>query len=249
MEHLRTPPCAEQRFRGADELDLFRKELGSFVRAHEFLPQIVNFADPDLEKRSIFYRHPLPVLRVNDAPVALDLSGFVVAKYALKDKGKAQLKLADDDEALLKPATEVESGQTKDPVLVTWEEIIQQASLPFEGEDMDAVAHFVEGVRREMGKNPKLQTQAENNSHDHFKNSPDLERAPAEAVTNAMDSHQNLSLQALGDKRIRQALLRVLSMPLYEDLRRKGYLWRGQLWELILLPLKGILVVNIAQLG
>jgi type I restriction enzyme, R subunit len=202
-----------------DALDLFRKDLGSFVRAYDFLSQIVDFADTDLEKRSIFYKHLLPVLRVNDAKVALDLSGVVLAKYALKDKGEAQLNLSGED-ALLKPPTDVGSGQGKDPILVTWEEIIQQANLPFEGEELDAVAHFVEGVRRELVKNETLQKQAQNNSRSHFGSSPHLEKAVSDAVTNSMDSHYNLSLQALGDKTKMHALLKMLSELVYEELQR-----------------------------
>jgi type I restriction enzyme R subunit len=200
------------------ELDLFRKDLGSFVRAYDFLSQIVDFADTDLEKRSIYYKHLLPVLRVNDAKVALDLSGVVLAKYALKDKGQAQLQLSGED-ALLKPPTEVGTGQAKDPVLATWEEIIQQANLPFEGEELDAVAHFVEGVRRELVKNETLQKQARNNSRSHFGSSPHLEKAVTDAVSNSMDSHSNLSLQALGDKTKMHALLKMLSALIYEELQ------------------------------
>lgn len=201
-----------------DELDLFRKDLGSFVRAYDFLSQIVDFADTDLEKRSIYYKHLLPVLRVNDAKVALDLSGVVLAKYALKDKGQAQLQLSGED-ALLKPPTDVGTGQVKDPVLATWEEIIQQANLPFEGEELDAVAHFVEGVRRELVKNETLQKQAQNNTRSHFNTSPELHGALSTAVINSMESHRNLSIQALGDKTKMQALLKMLSELVYEDLQ------------------------------
>ncbi|KAA0973018.1 type I restriction endonuclease subunit R [Paeniglutamicibacter gangotriensis] len=201
-----------------DELDLFRKDLGSFVRAYDFLSQIFDFADTDLEKRSIYYKHLLPVLRVNDAKVALDLSGVVLAKYALKDKGKAQLQLTGED-APLKPPTEVGTGQAKDPVLVTWEEIIQQANLPFEGEEMDAVAHFVEGVRRELVKNETLQKQAQNNSRSHFGSSPHLAQAVTDAVSNSMASHYNLSLQALGDTTKMTALLKMLSELVYEEMQ------------------------------
>lgn len=201
-----------------DELDLFRKDLGSFVRAYDFLSQIVDFADTDLEKRSIYYKHLLPVLRINDAKVALDLTGVVLAKYALKDKGQAQLQLSGED-ALLKPPTDVGTGQAKDPVLATWEEIIQQANLPFEGEELDAVAHFVEGVRRELVKNETLQKQAQNNARSHFNTSPELHGALSTAVINSMESHRNLSIQALGDKTKMQALLKMLSELVYEDLQ------------------------------
>jgi type I restriction enzyme R subunit len=203
---------------GQDELDLFRKDLGSFIRAYDFLSQIYDYADTDLEKRAIYYKHLLPVLRVNDAKVALDLSGVVLAKYALKDKGEAQLQLSGEGE-LLRPLTDPGTGQAKDPVLVTWEEVIQQANLPFEGEELDAVAHFVEGVRRELVKNETLQKQAQNNSRSHFGSSPHLEKAVSDAVTNSMDSHYNLSLQALGDKTKMHALLKMLSELVYEELQ------------------------------
>ena len=43
-----------------EELDLFRKDVGSFVRLYDFLSQIVNYADTGLEKRSLFLRLLLP---------------------------------------------------------------------------------------------------------------------------------------------------------------------------------------------
>ena len=40
-----------------DALAIFRKDLGSFVRAYEFLSQIFDYGDTDLEKHNVFYRH------------------------------------------------------------------------------------------------------------------------------------------------------------------------------------------------
>ncbi|MGG5173044.1 type I restriction endonuclease subunit R [Pseudarthrobacter sp. J1738] len=202
-----------------DELELFRKDLGSFVRAYDFLSQIVNYADTDLEKRAIYYRHLLPGLRTNDARVDLDLSEVTLAKYALKDNGSASLKLGGDGETLT-PLTSPGTGQVKDPVLATWQEVIEQANLPFEGEDMPTVAHFMDGIRRELVKNPTLQVQARNNSRQHFSASPHLESAMIAAVTNAMESHQNLSLQVLSDKNKLKAVAALLIGTLYEELQR-----------------------------
>lgn len=140
------------------------------------------------------------------------------AKYALKDKGQAQLQLSGDD-ALLKPPTDVGTGLAKDPVLATWEEIIQQANLPFEGEELNAVAYFVEGVRRELVKNETLQIRAKNNARSHFNASLELHGAVSTAVINSMESHRNLSIQALRDKTKMQALLKMLSELIYEDMQ------------------------------
>jgi type I restriction enzyme R subunit len=44
-----------------DALDIFRKDMTSFNRAYDFLSQIINYGDTELEKRSVFYRHLLPM--------------------------------------------------------------------------------------------------------------------------------------------------------------------------------------------
>jgi type I restriction enzyme, R subunit len=69
-------------------------------------------------------------------------------------------------------------------------------------------------------KNETLQKQAQNNSRNHFGNSPHLEQAVTEAVSNSMDSHYNLSLQALGDKMKMKALLKMLSDLVYEEMQQ-----------------------------
>lgn len=200
------------------EFGQFRKDLGSFVRAYDFLSQLYNYSDTDLEKRSVYFRHLLGVLRVNDARIELDLSDVVLAKYALKDLGKSTLKLSGDGDPL-KPLIDVGTGQATDPVQATWREIIQQANLPLDGEEMGTIAHFLDGVNRELVKNPTLQTQARNNSEQHFSASPDLIRAITLAVTAAMDSHTNLSLQALGSKEKMRALVGVVGSGAYTEMQ------------------------------
>jgi len=37
-----------------DELQLFRKDVSTFIRQYDFLSQIVNYEDPSLEKLSIY---------------------------------------------------------------------------------------------------------------------------------------------------------------------------------------------------
>src|ERR1019366_3961988 len=48
-----------------DGLELFRRNLTAFVRAYDFLSQIVDYgSDTSLEKRSIFFRHLAPLLEI-----------------------------------------------------------------------------------------------------------------------------------------------------------------------------------------
>jgi len=46
-------------------LDLFKKNLTSFVRAYEFLPQIVSYEDRELEQFCVFAKHLSTLLRID----------------------------------------------------------------------------------------------------------------------------------------------------------------------------------------
>ena len=50
----------EQDTEALDALEIFRRNLGSFIRAYDFLAQIYDYGDTDLEKRYVFDRHLLP---------------------------------------------------------------------------------------------------------------------------------------------------------------------------------------------
>ncbi len=67
-----------------DALEIFKKDLGTFVRFYEFMSQIVDYSDKDLEKLSIYARNLRPMLRevlVYDDDV--DLDNVVLSHYRL----------------------------------------------------------------------------------------------------------------------------------------------------------------------
>jgi len=58
-----------------DRLELFRRNLTAFVRAYDFLSQIVDYGNnTSLEKRGIFFRHLAPLLDIPDPVEPIDLS-------------------------------------------------------------------------------------------------------------------------------------------------------------------------------
>ncbi|MFM9432232.1 hypothetical protein [Arthrobacter sp. MP_2.3] len=77
---------------------------------------------------TVSYEHLLPVLRVNDAKVALDLSGVVLAKYALKDKGEAQLQLSGEGELPIPLPWNRDSPSGTLPRW--WREVSRERALP-----------------------------------------------------------------------------------------------------------------------
>jgi type I restriction enzyme R subunit len=67
-----------------DSLDIFKKDLGTFVRFYEFMSQIVDYNDKDLEKLSLYARNLRPMLResvVDDDEI--DLSNVELSHYRL----------------------------------------------------------------------------------------------------------------------------------------------------------------------
>jgi len=57
-----------------DELQLFRKDVGTFIRQYDFLSQIVKYEGPSLEKLSIYLRHLAPVIANEQLNHEIDLS-------------------------------------------------------------------------------------------------------------------------------------------------------------------------------
>lgn len=91
-----------QRYQGAIQsddkteigvLDLFRKDVGTFVRLYDFMSQIVNYGDTDLEKRSIFLRLLERQIQPDSFSAEVDLSGVVLEEIKQVDRGTTDIDL------------------------------------------------------------------------------------------------------------------------------------------------------------
>ena len=147
-----------------DGLDVFRKDVASFIRLYDFLAQIVNYGDTDLEKRSVFFTHLLPWLAPQNENQAIDLSGVQLTHYRLEALDERRLAL-DDREQPLKPIADVGSGVAREPETAYLSTLIQKLNHLFEGELSDAdllgYAHHIKG---KLLENEKLAQQAARNS-------------------------------------------------------------------------------------
>jgi type I restriction enzyme R subunit len=210
---------------GGDEkarngLELFRRNVQAFVRAYDFLSQIVDYgAETALEKRAVFYRHLGPLLEIPDPRGEIDLSRVVLTHYHIKNLGNRLMPLADSagEDPKLKPMTEVGSAQVHDADLVRLREIIQKLNELFEGEltDKDQI-NYVHGIRDKMLENPVLAQQAAANQKDQFGASPDFESAMMNAVVAAYENHMAMSEQVLKRDNVKAGLKEILKDLVYE---------------------------------
>jgi len=204
---------------------LFRKDLGSFIRAYDFLSQIVNFADTDLEKRSIFYKHLLPVLRIDREQSSIDLSSVLMMHYNLRSKGQAEITLSKEasEDGKLSPLNEIGGGVAKDPAKEKLSEIIQTMNTLFDGELTDAdLLNYANHIRDKMMESSVLASQAAANEIDQFGASPDFEKVMMKAVVDAFKSHKTMSEQVLKKDAVKEGLSELLLSMVYEGLKAKA---------------------------
>lgn len=98
-----------------DALEIFKKDLGSFSRFYEFMSQIVEYDDKELEKISLFARSLRPLLREQAAEEdVIDLSNVSMSHYRLSKIRQQDVQLkADSTEHKLEPANDLGSAKPK----------------------------------------------------------------------------------------------------------------------------------------
>ncbi|MCE1226247.1 MAG: DEAD/DEAH box helicase family protein [Geobacteraceae bacterium] len=218
---------AEKEYRDQlEELILFKRNLGAFLRVYSFLSQIFDYGNTDIEKRAIFYRRLLPLLDFGREREGVDLSKVVLTHHKLKDQGKRTLDLKTGETGKLDPLSDTGSANLHDKEKALLSEIVQKVNELFEGEglsDEDKLVYVNNVLKGKLLESDVLVQQANNNTKEQFANSPDLANEIMNAIMDAMIAHSTMSTQALNSEKVRAGLQDVLLGPakLYEALREK----------------------------
>ncbi len=122
-----------------DQLDLFRKNLQSFVRLYEFLSQIVPYEDRELEQLCVYAKHLHPLLRLDRLQQDdVDVGELQLSHYRLSKRAEHQLRLSEEEgEYTLKPGSDVGSGKPHDPEKKRLSEIIEALNDIFGADTQD----------------------------------------------------------------------------------------------------------------
>jgi len=205
-----------------DELAIVRKDLASFVRLYDFLSQIINYGDTELEQRAIFFRLLVPLLATDRLSEEIDLSGVQLTHYRLKDQGTRRLNLKEGDgDYGLVPPGEVGSAEGRDPLLAKLAAIIQRMNDLFEGELSEAdLLSYAHHIRDKMLENQTLEQQAQHNTKEQFALG-DFRAAMMEAVADGLESYQSMAGQVLGNERVREGFAAVLLDVVYAALKER----------------------------
>ncbi|MAL95615.1 MAG: restriction endonuclease subunit R [Haliea sp.] len=189
----------EEAGKARDTLDLFRKNLQSFVRAYEFLSQIVHYDDAELEQLCVYARHLHPLLRVDRLDEAkVDVSELSLTHYRLTKRAEQQLRLAEEEgEHTLKSIQDVGTGKPHDPEKARLSEIIERLNDLFgaEVDDQDKL-HFANGIADRIERDDEVMAQIRGHSTEKVMHGL-FPKAVTDAVLDAIGDNEKLSVPVL----------------------------------------------------
>jgi type I restriction enzyme R subunit len=183
-------------------LDIFKKDLGTFERFYEFMSQLVDYDDDELEELALFAHHLQPLLREDRENCFIDLSDLSLTHYRLTRQDTRSLKLNEEagEDYRLKGMTSVGGGKFKDQEHEFLSVIIARLNDIFAGEFSDAdVLNYANTIADKVRENGVVMEQLKNNSPDQAMMG-DLPVAVEKAVIDSMDIHENLAKQLLEDE-------------------------------------------------
>ena len=221
-------PSAQAAKDELDALQLFKRDLGTFVRVYAFLGQVFDYGNTAIEKRAIFFKRLLPLLEFGREREGIDLSKVVLTHHRLKAQGQRSLALHDTEgDYQLQPLLDTGGGAVQDKQKLLLSEIVAKVNDLFEGDlsDDDQLVYVNHVLKGKLLESDLLRQQAASNTKEQFANSPDLAHALLDAIMDALSAHQTMSTQALNSERVRHGLTDILLGPaqLYEALRGAGH--------------------------
>lgn len=196
-----------------DALEIFKKDLGSYVRFYEFMSQIVDYDDKELEKLSLFARHLRPLLREKvDQDDDVDLSNVTLSHYRLSKIRQQDLKLKEDAaDYTLDPNTDIGSAKAKDKKEEFLSVILKRLNELFITDNLtdDDMLNYARTVADKVGENDRVMHQIRNNSSEQAFLG-DFPQAVDDAVMDSSDAHKNQMMQVLSNPQVAQGFARVV---------------------------------------
>lgn len=170
---------------------------------YEFLSQIVNYEDEDLEKLWAFIKHLIPNLKTYETKEPIDVSLVELTHYKLHKQKANDIPLVGEGEL-----SGIEGGGAvaRDPEKELMSEIVSEMNDLFEGElTDDDMLNYARTIRDKMVENSKVMQQVSNNSKEQamlggFKVAFD------DAIISSLDVHQNMAKQVLSEHKVREGL-------------------------------------------
>ena len=188
--------------REKDALEIFKKDLGTFVRFYEFMSQIVDYDDRNLEKLSLYARNLGPMLRETILDEDdIDLNNLVLTHYRLSKIRQQDIRLKEDtSEFKLEPGTELGTARPTDIKEELISRIINRLNELFITDQLTEkdLVNYAYTIRDKVSENKLVMVQIANNTPEQAMLG-DFPKAVDDAILGSSAAHQNQMLQLLSD--------------------------------------------------
>ncbi|WP_067904775.1 type I restriction endonuclease subunit R [Nocardia vaccinii] len=197
-------------------LDLFRKDVSTYVRLYDFMSQIVDYGEPYMEMLSIFLRLLEKVIADASWAAEVDLSDVVLVGVKHNKGVAVDISLTGDGQ--LKGIGAAGTGIRKDPKYVALQVVIDKMNDLFGAESFTAsqVREFVQGLVQQLLAYPDLVNQTKVNSKKQFMESQDFQAAVTEAVIDNQEAHNTMADYFFSDGPGVSAVIIALADAFYE---------------------------------
>ncbi|WP_312256297.1 type I restriction endonuclease subunit R [Stutzerimonas nitrititolerans] len=185
-----------------DQLDLFKKNMQSFVRLYEFLSQIIPYEDRELEQLCVYAKHLYPLLRIDRLDQDdVDLGELQLSHYRLRKRAEHQLRLSEEQGNYgLDPASALGSGKAHDPEKKRLSEIIDALNDIFGAEVSDEdQLQFLTGIAKRISRQDDVMAQVNNHSVEQVMHGLFPKRV-LDSVLDAMTDNEKMSLEVLDNE-------------------------------------------------
>lgn len=186
-----------------DALEIFKKDLGTYVRFYEFMSQIVDYNDKNLEKLSLYARNLSPMLRETILDEDdLDFDSVVLSHYRISKIRQQDLKLKEDSaDYKLEPGDELGTAKPKDKKEELLSQIIYRLNEVFITDHLTEkdLVNYANTIRDKVRENKLVMSQIANNTPEQAMLG-DFTKAIDNAVMDSSDAHKNQMMQILSDQ-------------------------------------------------
>ncbi|MBS7821515.1 type I restriction endonuclease subunit R [Wohlfahrtiimonas chitiniclastica] len=185
-----------------DRLEIFKKDLGTYVRTYEFLSQIVDYDDPELEKLSLYARHLRPMLREQIIEEdEINLSNVEMSHYRLSKIREQNIKLIKDEVIELPVGGEAGTGRAKDKKEEFLSVILSKLNEVFSADHLTEkdMINYAVTIADKVAENSNVITQIKNNTLEHAILG-DFPAATYDAIFASSEAHKEQMMQLLADE-------------------------------------------------
>lgn len=196
-----------------DALEIFKKDLGTFTRQYEFISQIVDYDDKDLEKLSLYARNLQPLLRESfDDEDEVDLTNIVMSHYRVSKLYQQDLKLKEGStEYQLDGGSGAGTATPKDKEEALLSQVIERLNEVFAGEDFTEkdMVNFQNTIWDKVTENEIVVKQFSNNSVDQIMlgSYPD---AAMDALFDSQEAYEGMTMHLLSNPKQFQKFIRLM---------------------------------------